>query len=35
MKTQVEVVEDHPQIFEANYLQQELLLDWNAEDATT
>ena len=33
METLVEVIEDHPQIFEVNYLQQELSLDWTADDA--
>jgi hypothetical protein len=33
MQTQIEVVEDHPQIFEVDYLQQEMSLDWTAEDA--
>lgn len=33
METLVEVHEEHPQIFEVDYLQQELSLEWTADDA--
>jgi hypothetical protein len=33
METVAQVIEDHPQIFEVDYLQQELSLDWTADDA--
>jgi len=32
METVVEVVEAHPQIFDVDYLQQEMSLDWTADD---